>query len=57
MSDARWQVHRYRFDLPVGDLSLVLADRSESLSELIKALGGRDGQRFLLGRMDFQILG
>ncbi|WP_235675866.1 site-specific integrase [Mycobacteroides abscessus] len=53
MSDARWQVHRYRFDLPVGDLSLVLADRSESLSELIKALGGRDGQRFLLGPNGF----
>ncbi|MCV7288150.1 site-specific integrase [Mycolicibacterium wolinskyi] len=53
MSAARWRIHRYRFDLPDGDVPAVLASRSETLPELIKAVGGRDGQRFLLGPNGF----
>lgn len=45
----RWQVHRFNFAQLTGDLTVLTSGFAPGLGVWAKALGVRDGQRFLLG--------
>lgn len=48
-ADRCWQVHRYDSDVSFGELGELLSSFTSDLASWMKARGGRDGQRFLLG--------
>ena len=53
MGAGGWRVHRYDLERSWPELPDVLGGRAADLSDWVRRLGGRHGQRFLLGPNGF----